>query len=141
MAVFCGPEVSPWITREDVKANPDCFFVFGDNVQRLGLGGQAAAMRGEPQRHRCCDEVEALPTSQSAFFYDSEYAQVTALIEEDLKKVEKALKRSFVVLPKDGLGTGLSRLPELAPRVNMYLEMRLTEMGWKKGVKGVWTTA
>jgi hypothetical protein len=140
MAVFCGPEVSPWITREDVKANPDCFFVFGDNVQRLGLGGQAASMRGEPNSIGVVTKWK--PSNEpAAFFYDSGYAQVTALIEEDLKKVEKALKRSFVVLPKDGLGTGLSRLPELAPRVNMYLEMRLTEMGWKKGVKGVWTTA
>jgi hypothetical protein len=140
MTVFCGPEVSPWITREEVQANPNCYFVFGDNVQRQGLGGQAAAMRGEHNAIGVATKWK--PTNDpSAFFYDSEYAQVTALIEEDLKKVEKALKRSFVVLPKDGLGTGLSRLPELAPRVNMYLEMRLTEMGWKKGVKGVWTTA
>jgi hypothetical protein len=139
MTVFCGPEVSLWITREDVQANPQCFFVFGDNVQRLGLGGQASSMRGEPNSIGVVTKWK--PSNEpAAFFYDSEYTQVTALIEEDLKKVEKALKRSFVVLPKDGLGTGLSRLPELAPRVNMYLEMRLTEMGWKKGDKGVWST-
>ncbi len=37
-----------WITRDMVRAEPDARFVFGDNVEREGFGGQAAAMRGEP---------------------------------------------------------------------------------------------
>ena len=37
-----------FITREYVRANPDKIFLFGDNLEQRGLGGQAAAMRGEP---------------------------------------------------------------------------------------------
>ncbi|KKL05458.1 hypothetical protein LCGC14_2605850, partial [marine sediment metagenome] len=36
------------ITRQMLRDEPDTLFVFGDNMQRRGLGGQAFAMRGEP---------------------------------------------------------------------------------------------
>ena len=36
------------ITRADLRANPDTLYVFGDNMRRRGMGGQAAEMRGEP---------------------------------------------------------------------------------------------
>ena len=35
-----------YIRREDVQANPNKIFVFGDNIMREGLGGQAKEMRG-----------------------------------------------------------------------------------------------
>ena len=41
-------EKMAWITREIVQANPDKIFLFGDNLLRVGLGGQAGATRGEP---------------------------------------------------------------------------------------------
>jgi hypothetical protein len=34
----------------------------------------------------------------------------------------------IVVLPSDGLGTGLSELPTRAPRTNEFLEKLLTKM-------------
>jgi hypothetical protein len=37
-----------WITRKDLRENPDKRYVFGDNVERRGYGGQAKEMRGEP---------------------------------------------------------------------------------------------
>ena len=36
------------ITRDKVKENPDVLYLFGDNLLRKGLGGQAKEMRGEP---------------------------------------------------------------------------------------------
>ena len=30
-----------WITRDNVNANKSSLFVFGDNMDRVGLGGQA----------------------------------------------------------------------------------------------------
>jgi len=35
------------ITRDYVKDNPDMVFIFGDNDERDGMGGQAGEMRGE----------------------------------------------------------------------------------------------
>jgi len=34
-----------FITREYVRKNRDKLFLFGDNLERRGFGGQAAAMR------------------------------------------------------------------------------------------------
>jgi hypothetical protein len=37
-----------FIRRQDLRNNRDKFYVFGDNMQRIGYGGQARDMRGEP---------------------------------------------------------------------------------------------
>ena len=41
-------EVVRRYTRAEIKANPDKLYVFGDNMARVGLGGQAKEARGEP---------------------------------------------------------------------------------------------
>ena len=40
-----------WITRDDLRANRDLIYVFGDNVERAGRRGLAREMRGEPNAH------------------------------------------------------------------------------------------
>ena len=40
-----------WITRDDLKANRDMIYVYGDNVRREGRRGLAREMRGEPNAH------------------------------------------------------------------------------------------
>ena len=40
-----------WITRDDLKANRDIVYVYGDNVRREGRRGLARDMRGEPNAH------------------------------------------------------------------------------------------
>lgn len=35
-----------FITRQMVESAPNTIFVFGDNMLRVGMGGQAGAMRG-----------------------------------------------------------------------------------------------
>jgi hypothetical protein len=36
------------IYRRDLRANPESLYLFGDNTKRVGIGGQAREMRGEP---------------------------------------------------------------------------------------------
>lgn len=40
-----------WITRDDLRANRDTIYVFGDNVARDGTRGLAREMRHEPNAH------------------------------------------------------------------------------------------
>ncbi len=40
-------EIRELIRREDVRAEPDKIFLFGDNLKESGYGGQAKEMRGE----------------------------------------------------------------------------------------------
>ena len=61
-----------WITRDDLKSNRNQIYVFGDNMIREGYGGQAAAMRGEPNSFGI--PTKWLPTNDTkAFFTDTEW--------------------------------------------------------------------
>lgn len=109
-----------WITRDMLKENPDAIYVFGDNTVRGGFGGQAAAMRGEPNTIGVATKRE--PTMEkNAFFRDSSWVD-RATLTNDLLKVDNALRDAKTVyVPKDGLGTGLSQLPTRAPRLYKML--------------------
>lgn len=114
-----------WITREDVRANPDKIFLFGDNLERVGLGGQAGAMRGEPN-------AIGVPTKHSpsmsddAFFSDDEFDFTSLCIDAALQSAINANKT--IIIPADGLGTGLAELDTRAPKTFAYLEKRLSDL-------------
>lgn len=109
-----------WITREDLKANPDKVYVFGDNVERRGYGGQAAQMRGEPNAIGVATKWKP-SMAPGAFFDDSSECQI--IIMRDLAKVQQALDAGkTVVVPEDGIGTGLSRLHATAPKLDNFIK-------------------
>lgn len=97
------------VLRCDIVANRDVLYAFGDTALRVGLGGQAKEMRGEPNaigvrtKHR--------PNMHpDAFFRAEAVLQVRQWWAEDLAHVAPR-KGGVVVLPLDGLGTALARLP------------------------------
>ena len=111
-----------FITRRDLRAAPHTLFVFGDNLERRGLGGQAAEMRGElnavgvPTKHRPSRRAEA-------YFSDAEFAAVKPTIDADMIRLAEHLRAGGeVVWPADGIGTGLADLERRAPRIWRYLE-------------------
>jgi len=118
-----------FITREYVRANRDKLFLFGDNLERRGFGGQAAAMRGEPN-------AIGIPTKKSpsyrddAFFSDDEFEQNKASIDAAFAEIMRAITDSIrvIVIPSDGLGTGRAQLERRAPRTFAHLQKRLTEI-------------
>lgn len=116
-----------WITREMVRAEPEARFVFGDNVQRVGYGGQAAAMRGEPNAIGVATKWE--PGSSDPDFFTDDDLKAFGVVQDDLNKIEAALAEGRTVyIPADGLGTGLSELPTRAPDLLRHIEMRLRVM-------------
>lgn len=118
-----------FITRKYVKANRDKLFLFGDNLERRGYGGQAAAMRGEPN-------AIGIPTKKGpsykteAFFSDDEFDQNKAAIDTAFAEVKHAVTDSIrvIIVPSDGLGTGRAQLDRRAPRTFAYLQKRLAEL-------------
>ena len=113
-----------------VRAQPDRLFVFGDNIERRGFGGQAAAMRGEPN-------AIGVPTKwkpergQDAYFTDADadLFQVRDAIITAFQQMEAALAAGRdVVIPADGLGTGLADLPTRAPRIYRAIERRIANL-------------
>lgn len=101
-----------WYSVEMANANKNTLYVFGDNSIYKGQAGQATI--------RYCSNSIGIPTKkfpavhEDAYFCDD---------EEDRKEMSEAIERLFqeaqnyeiLVFPKDGLGTGLSKMPEKSP--------------------------
>ncbi len=109
------------IFRSDLKNNPNVLYLFGDNAKRQGFGGQAHEMRGEPNAVGIRTKWSPDNTPQ-AFFNDSRLREFHGMLTEDMRPVITALyEGKIVVIPSDGLGTGLSELPTRAPKCNTLL--------------------
>jgi hypothetical protein len=111
-----GIKYLKWITRDMLRADPDAVFVFGDNAKRIGMGGQAASMRGEPNALGVATKFA--PRMNDADFYATGNLRAIAIVMDDLCLVGLHLAQSKTVyVPFDGLGTGLSELPKRAPAI------------------------
>ena len=104
-------------TRELIKENPNTLFVFGDNIIRQGYGGQAATARGEPNS-------VGIPTkhfpdnSKSSFFTNNDFDLFLTSSKNSIEKLTKhVVSGKDVVLPYDGIGTGLAQLNTKAPKI------------------------
>lgn len=114
-----------FITRAMLKAEPDTLFVFGDNLERRGLGGQAKEMRGEPN-------AVGIPTKRAPgmhpvdFFTDRDLDAYLDARFAALTRLDFHLEAGgSVVLPADGLGTGRARLKQTAPAIWQQLQADL----------------
>lgn len=101
------------LSIELVRNHPDKIFVFGDNLQRRGLAGQAVI--------RCEANAFGVPTKrapsmvQTAFFSDQpdEFAAVL----DALRRLYVISREKPVVFPAAGLGTGLAQMATRSPRL------------------------
>lgn len=112
-----------FISRADVQANPEKIYIFGDNDQRKGLGGQAEEMRGEPNAIGIRVKKEPKKEETTSFYTDDEYKENIVKINEDINKIrtEAILKGKTIIIPEDGIGTGLSALEAHAPKTYNFL--------------------
>lgn len=106
------------IYRQDLRANPALIYIFGDNQARYGLGGQAAEMRGEPNAHGI-----ATLKSPDVFWSDADLPDNCCVLDADFAPLFKAARNGrMIVLPSDGVGTGLADLKRRAPQTFQYLQ-------------------
>ena len=122
------PITQKWIFRSDLQNNPGVFYLFGDNCERVGMGGQAKEMRHEPNAIGVATKLT--PTSGSnAFFSDDTFTEHALTINSDLKRAFIVRDAGhLIIIPEDGLGTGLSELPTRAPHTNRFLERMLERL-------------
>jgi hypothetical protein len=112
------------IYRADLKANPHAVYVFGDNEQRWGLGGQAAEMRGEPNAIGV-----ATLEAPGKYWSEARAAHQIAVIDADFKPVFSALQLNrAVVFPLDGIGTGLADLERRSPTTFNHLQAVIADL-------------
>lgn len=124
--MFYKIEYKPYIKRSDVQNNRIKIFIFGDNDQRSGFGGQAKEMRGEPNAIGI--RVKKYPSINSnAFYTDSEYKNNIIKIDEDISNLERLAYNKTIVFPSNGIGTGMAKLNIIAPETFNYLTIMLKE--------------
>lgn len=109
-------------TRALIRANPDVLFAFGDNLARVGFGGQAGEARG-------CPNAVGIPTkiSPSEYIFDDLVFENPERFRGPIVSAFSKLKAHLIaggsiVWPKDGVGTGLARLNITAPRLYETIE-------------------
>jgi ribA/ribD-fused uncharacterized protein len=116
-------EVVSRYTNADVKANPNKIYVFGDNTQRKGTGGQAQ-IRNNENAYGIRTKLKPSNTSDS-FMTDESLEKNMRAIDYDINAILEDGRP--LVFPKDGFGTGLAKLKEKAPQTYAYLKQRLQE--------------
>jgi hypothetical protein len=124
-----GRLIRQWrIYRRDLRSNPQTIYLFGDNLIQKGLGGQAREMRGE--KNALGVPTKRLPsTLEAAFFTDEDLAEVLPLITRPFQLATLAIEKGYdVVIPADGLGTGLAELPKRAPAIAKLIDEQIQRL-------------
>lgn len=126
-----------YYSAKQTTNNPNTLYVFGDNCQRFGKGGQA--------KIRSCPNTFGIRTKRypgtnmEDYFYDcDEHKQIIITDCKNLRELYIMNVYDNIVFPKDGLGTGLSQLPQKAPEtfkllcslLKEYFNINLTEKGF-----------
>lgn len=98
-------------------------FIFGDNDMRVGMGGQAVIRE---QKNAMGIPTKKEPNNDDDSFYnDLEYSENISKIKYAINKIKNKLKTGKydgIIIPKNGLGTGLSELPKRAPKTYKKLK-------------------
>jgi ribA/ribD-fused uncharacterized protein len=111
----------PVVRRAMLRAEPDTLFVFGDNMRRAGMGGQAAEMRGEPNAVGIPTKV-APSMAPDAFFTDADLPRALDAFAPAFARLEAHLRAGGkIVVPEAGIGGGLAQLAQRAPRIHEAL--------------------
>lgn len=112
---------TPSILR--AQGNKDKVFIFGDNLTGKGKAGQAI-IRDEPNAFGIPTK-KAPSTNDNAYFTDNEYEQNIKAIDEAINKIPR---NKEIVIPEDGLGTGLAQLETRAPKTFEYLNKQIAKL-------------
>lgn len=114
-------------TVTDTKKYPNALFVFGDNYTQYGKKGQAV-IRDQPNSFGISTQHKT-GTSPSAYFNDNEYdVNVEKFNIRINQLIAESAKYDYVVWPANGLGTGLAKLPEKAPKTYAYFLAVITQL-------------
>ncbi len=114
-------------TVDDVTKHRDWLFVYGDNNIKRGRGGQAI-IRDEPNSIGI--PTKKYPSNHpNSFYNDDDFDDNTKRIDEAISQIlSESKKYNKIILPADGFGTGLARLPVCAPKTYQYLVSAVDNM-------------
>lgn len=118
-----------FIHRLDLLMNRHVTYVFGDNDERTGWGGQAKECRGEENAHGI--RTKRKPGYGAVYYSDVHYEENCRKIDEDFEALFEMIRENrarIIVFPSDGLGTGYANLSTYAPRTLKYIEDKTRDL-------------
>lgn len=119
-------EINKWFSVDECrKYRNEKVYIFGDNLMRRGKGGQAI-IRDEPNSYGITTKAKPYSSDES-YLNDKMFEIIKCVIDLEIEVIKNLSKDKIIVFPKDGLGTGLAKLPEKAPKIFSYLCKRLKE--------------
>lgn len=114
-----------WYSPELCELNPDIIFVFGDNVRRIGMGGQAIIRK---QRNVYGIATKRIGDMHRDSFFREGNEEDRKHVDQDLAGLRKLLEEGrTVVIPVEratdriSLGLARARLPEVAPTLYQHI--------------------
>lgn len=140
-------EFSGYWTREQVAAQPDKVFLFGDNTNdRLNTkyipSSTQAVIRGLPnaigidtKRDRGTRQdvygdggigYGKVLISEGSYFNNGDFDEFKEQVDKAIQKAKDSGKT--IVIPADGIGTGKAMLKEKAPKLFEYLQQELNKL-------------
>lgn len=101
--------IPKYITRAYIQKHPNRLFIFGDNLLKQGLGGQAKECRGEPNtfgiptKRRPSWDVDAFFTDEPSSLAEF-YIALTVAFAELRQKIWEQKFRYLFIIPRMGIG-------------------------------------
>ena len=104
-----------WITKEIIENSINTIYIFGDNLQHRGLGGQAKICRPFVDKGKAI----GIPTKRSPTMYDNAFFSDKV---DEAKAINKAISKillkytegnKIVFLPN--IGKGYAKMPDKSP--------------------------
>ena len=115
-------------TRKEIQSHPDWLYVFGDNFERKGLGGQAGQARGEPNAVGIATKVRP-SRDKDAYLTDQNYDEWEAFNAWDYARLDGHLREGGVVVWPTQIGMGRAELPARAGKI--YTQLVSWAWDWK----------
>lgn len=114
-----------WFSVEQCRHNPNRLYVFGDNLIRIGKGGQAC-IRDEINSYGIA--TKRTPSMDNQAFFGDRADEAHALLNDiqGLLVVCDSGDFDTIVLPGDKLGTGLAKMEEKSPKLFVWLHETLS---------------
>ena len=115
-----------WFSVEQCRHNPNRLYVFGDNLIRIGKGGQAC-IRDEINSYGIA--TKRTPSMDNQAFFGDRADEAHALLNDIhglLVVFNENLVFDTIVLPGDKLGTGLAKMEEKSPKLFVWLHETLS---------------
>jgi hypothetical protein len=107
-----------WYSIKQAKDNPDKIYVFGDNLIGKGTGGQAKIRYA---KNSFGIPTKRLPSRTKNAYFSDQMDEKIAIYDSIIKLKKMYDNGKTIVFPVDGLGTGLSKMPEFSPKLFKYM--------------------